>query len=80
VTGAVLERPAAGLQPGGRAGGDCPDGGGRVTLDERLSATLHAVRTDGQAECPVCHARMTPAPHATGAGGAECGGCGSRLT
>ena len=69
--------------------------GNRMTLEERLNSVLHAARMNGSVECPVCHARMTStragtpgagAPGATGAGapgasvGAECGGCGSRLS
>jgi len=77
VTGALLDKPGslfadAAERPCGR---EHPVARGRVTLEELLNATLHAARTNGSAECPVCHARMT----STGAG-AECGGCGSRLT
>ncbi len=50
-------------------------GGGRVTLEERLNAVLHEARTNGSTECPLCHARMTPT-----AAGADCAGCGSRLS
>ena len=46
----------------------------RVTLEERLDAGP-ALRANGSTECPVCHARMTPR-----AAGADCGGCGSRLS
>jgi hypothetical protein len=67
MTAAVLERP--GLRC------DEPLGGGRVTLEDVLSATLQATRADGSAECPVCHARMTREADA-----ARCGGCGSRLS
>jgi hypothetical protein len=67
MTGALLERPASrGVQP-------TPDGG--VTLEERLNLVLDAARTNGSAECPVCHARMTAAHEA-----AECADCGSRLS
>ena len=58
-------------------------GDGRMTLEERLNAALHEARTNGSAECPVCHGPMTCA----GDGGegaaavvADCGGCGSQLT
>jgi hypothetical protein len=74
VTPALLDRPASLFAE--RATG--PLGGGRVTLEERLNSVLHAVRTNGSAECPVCHARMTRARVGGGAG--ECGGCGSSLT
>jgi hypothetical protein len=70
VTPAVLDRPASMTER--------PVLGGRVTLEERLNSVLHAARTNGSSECPVCHARMTPAPGAEPA--AECGGCGSRLS
>jgi hypothetical protein len=91
VTPAVLDRPASLLAERGPAA--APDaerptgsaGGGRVTLEERLSSILREVRTNGSTECPVCHARMTPAGSAAASAGAapdaaECGGCGSRLT
>ena len=71
MTPALLDRPASLLAE--RATG--PVGGGRVTLEERLNSVLQAVRTNGSAECPICHARMTRARD-----GAECGGCGSRLS
>jgi hypothetical protein len=83
MTGAVLDRPRAapGRRPCGdeRPGGEHPVPGGRVTLAELLTATLHETRTNGSAECPVCHARMTPAP-ARDAAAAECASCGSRLS
>ena len=67
MTGALLDRPA--LRP------DVLTVGGRVTLEERLTSALHEARANGNTECPVCHARMTP----TG-DGARCAGCGSRLS
>ena len=55
-----------------------------VTLEELLSATLHAARANGSTECPVCHARMVytrvGASGTTAVPAAECGGCASRLT
>jgi hypothetical protein len=75
VTPAVLDRPAPLFAD--RVAGAV--GGGRVTLEERLNAVLHAVRTSGSAECPLCHARMTPTPAGTTPAGAECTGCGSHL-
>jgi hypothetical protein len=97
VTPAVLDRPASLLAERGPAaapdaerpvGGERaagPVGGGRVTLEERLSSILREVRTNGSTECPVCHARMGPAGSGAASAGAapdaaECGGCGSRLT
>ena len=71
MTPAVLDRPAPLFAE--RAAGAL--GGGRVTLEERLSAVLHEARTNGSTECPLCHARMAPIP-----AGAECTGCGSRLS
>jgi hypothetical protein len=77
MTPAVLDRPgslfadAAG-RPGG---GGHPVAGGRVTLEELLNATLRVARTNGSADCPVCRARMTYTR-----AGAECAGCGSRLS
>jgi tRNA(Ile2) C34 agmatinyltransferase TiaS len=65
MTGAVLDRP--GTQQFKLDGG--------LTLEELLTATLESVRATGSAECPVCRARMTSTR-----AGAECGGCGSRLS
>lgn len=80
MTPAVLDRPAslfAERSEAGRAAGAERLGGGRVTLEERLSAALHEARTNGSTECPVCQARMT----FSGAGpGVACGGCGSELS
>ena len=63
MTAAVLDRPTSLAEE--------PLVGGRVTLEERLNSVLHAVRTNGSTECPVCHARMTRTHD-----GGECGGCG----
>lgn len=78
MTAAVLDRPAPLF--GDRAAGTV--GGGRITLEERLSAVLHEARTNGSTECPLCHARMAPTPASAGpaAPAAECAGCGSRLS
>jgi tRNA(Ile2) C34 agmatinyltransferase TiaS len=65
MTGAVLDRP--GTQRFELEGG--------LTLEELLNATLQSARATGSTECPVCHARM-----ASTRAGAECGGCGSRLS
>jgi hypothetical protein len=78
MTAAVLERPGSTFEhPASRFARPTP--GGRGTLDELLTATLHEARTNGSAECPVCHARMTPA-RAREAAAAECASCGSRLS
>ena len=65
MTGAVLDRP--GTQQFKLDGG--------LTLEELLNATLESAGATGSAECPVCHARMTSTR-----AGADCGGCGSRLS
>jgi hypothetical protein len=81
VTPALLDSPASLFAD--HATGGAPDaaaerlGGGRVTLEERLNAALHAARTNDSTECPVCRAHMTGE---AGAAAATCGGCGSRLT
>ena len=79
MTPAVLDRPAprvAERSGTGPAAGAEQLGGGRVTLEERLNAALHEVRTNGSTECPVCQARMTltsagadPGPACYGRGG-----------
>jgi ribosomal protein L37AE/L43A len=58
----------------GEASTPRPSGGPRMTLEERLDAVLHAARSEGRAECPVCHATMR---HDRGA--ARCSGCGSAV-
>jgi DnaJ-class molecular chaperone len=50
-----------------------PVGGGRLTLEQRLDGVWEGLRTDGAAECPVCHGRME------GPGPARCRDCGSKL-
>jgi hypothetical protein len=79
VTPAVLDRPIFLSDP--------PLQGGRVTLEERLNSVLHSARTNGSAECPLCHARMTPSASGASSAGAaaaasatECTGCGTRLS
>jgi hypothetical protein len=57
-----------------------PPLGGRVTLEERLNSVLHEARTNGSTECPLCHARVMSTPAGSTAAGAECAGCGSRLS
>jgi hypothetical protein len=77
VTPAVLDRPAPLFAD--RVAGAVS--GGRVTLEERLNSVLHEVRTNGSAECPLCRARVRLAPSgAATPAGAECDGCGSRLS
>jgi hypothetical protein len=84
VTPALLDRPATRLGEGAGPGGRLS--GGRVTLEERLNAVLHEARTNGIAECPVCHARITRSRAHTRARedetalGADCHSCGSRLS
>jgi len=51
-----------------------PVGGGRLTLEQRLDSVWEGLRTDGMAECPVCHGRME------GSGPACCRDCGSELS
>lgn len=76
MTGAVLERPGSLFEEARR-----PADGRPLTLEERLSDALHAVRTEGAAECPVCKAHMTPgADVAAIHGTAACSDCGSRLS
>ncbi|MGH2762367.1 MAG: hypothetical protein ACRDL4_21310 [Thermoleophilaceae bacterium] len=72
MTTALLEST---LSPFGEAGRARPAGGRRPTLEERLEEAWRAVRADGRAECPVCHAEMRPED-----GAARCGDCGSTLT
>jgi hypothetical protein len=83
VTPALLDRPASLFAECAAAGGPAAAdrlGGGRVTLEERLNSALHATRTNGSTECPVCRARMTPARAGAEPDRAECGGCGSQLS
>jgi hypothetical protein len=54
----------------------CPgrsDGGGRLTLEQRLDSVWEGLRADGAAECPVCGGQMEGLEHA------RCNGCGSEL-
>jgi hypothetical protein len=67
MTGAVLDRPA-------HATARRPLDGG-ATLEELLTSALAQARADGHAPCPACGAPMAGA-----AVGAECSGCGSRLS
>ena len=71
MTPAVLDRPSS-------LGEQTAFDGGGLTLAERLDAVLHATCTNGSTECPVCDARMTRMTSTRA--GAECGGCGTRLS
>jgi tRNA(Ile2) C34 agmatinyltransferase TiaS len=66
MTGAVLDRPVSGSE----RSLDCG-----ATLEELLTAALQDASANGSTECPICHTRMTSTR-----AGAECSGCGSRLT
>ena len=74
MTAAVLDRPGSLFDDAAHARPE-PAFGGRPTLEDRLDGVLHATRTNGSTECPVCDARMTSTR-----AGAECGGCGARLS
>jgi hypothetical protein len=50
-------------------------GGGRVTLEERLQRAWRLLHADGAAECPICRGEMTLRGDA-----GECGGCGTKMT
>lgn len=72
MTAALLEPAPAPLT--GRTRCATPRGRG-ATLEERLEAAWTAVRAEGNAECPVCGARLSPED-----GAARCTGCGSQLS
>jgi hypothetical protein len=101
MTAAVLDRPgtlfadagergaAAAADSGERPAVEPAVARGRLTLEELLNSALNDARTNGSAECPVCHARMsyTRIENAAEASGethdafaAACGACGSRLS
>jgi len=46
-----------------------------LTLAERIDGIWAALHADGEAECPICHARMK-LQHGAG----DCTGCGSQLS
>jgi hypothetical protein len=69
MTTALMERPL--FDPTERP--ETPDG--RLTLEQRLNRTWHALQADGSAACPLCHEPMT----STGAIG-ECTSCGTKLS
>ena len=59
-----------------RRSAKCParsDGGGRLTLEQRLDSVWEGLRAGGVAECPVCRGRME------GSGPGRCRDCGSEL-
>jgi hypothetical protein len=72
MTSALLESPPVSLFAERRRAD--PAGGRGTTLEERLERALRAVRAEGQAECPVCHAGMRLEGQA-----GRCTGCGSTL-
>jgi hypothetical protein len=72
MTSALLESPLSLFAETRRAR---PAGGGGTTLEERLDEAWRAVRAEGQAECPVCRARMRLQD-----GAGRCTGCGSTLS
>jgi tRNA(Ile2) C34 agmatinyltransferase TiaS len=72
MTTALLESP---LSLFGDARRLRPAGGRGITLEELLESTLRSAQAGGEADCPVCHARM----RAEG-GVARCSGCGSTLS
>jgi hypothetical protein len=69
----LLDRPGSPLDSDSATAGRPP-----VPLEARLTGVLHATRTNGSGECPVCHGRMT-STRASARAEAVCGGCGSRL-
>jgi hypothetical protein len=71
MTAALLESPLSLFAEARRAQ---PAGGRGITLEERLEDAWRASRTEGVAECPVCHAGMRAEGDA-----ARCAGCGSTL-
>jgi hypothetical protein len=72
MTTALLESP---LSLFGEARRLRPAGGRGTTLEELLESTLRSAQAGGEADCPVCHARMQAAD-----GAARCSGCGSTLS
>ena len=69
MSAGVLDAPAQSA-PGGLFAG-----GRRATLEELLEGTWRSVRSEGEAECPVCHAGMELAD-----GLGRCSGCGTTLS
>jgi hypothetical protein len=71
VTAGVLEAPSRAFA---EACLSAPQGGGRVTLEERLQRTWRLLHAEGAAQCPVCGGQMRLSAEA-----GECGGCGARI-
>jgi hypothetical protein len=69
-------REELGSARGPRERGSCA-GGGRLTLEERLSSVWEGLLAAGQAECPVCGERMERQPHMPAG---ACAGCGTALS
>ena len=71
MTAALLEAPrrsqAQHAPPDARVGGG-------LTLEELLAGAWRGLKADGEADCPVCRARMSLVERV-----GECSGCGSRL-
>jgi tRNA(Ile2) C34 agmatinyltransferase TiaS len=72
MTTAMLESPRSLFGEAHRSGSAT---GAGTTLEELLERTLRSARTDGLADCPVCHARMEAQGEA-----ARCSRCGSTLS
>jgi hypothetical protein len=69
---ALLEAPGALFAATRRAG---EAGGRRTTLEELLEGSWRTAHTEGEAECPVCHAAMRLENER-----ARCRGCGTTLS
>ena len=72
MTAALLDSP---VRLFNAAAGPVRPGGGRMTLEERLTGTCRALQTEGVTECPACMSRMTLRE-----GAGACGSCGTRLS
>ena len=53
-----------------------PEGGGRLTLEQRLDRVWEDLHVTGAAECPLCGTQMK---RPDGAEGGHCSGCGSAI-
>jgi hypothetical protein len=71
VTAAVLDTPRRAFA---EVSSSAPQGGGRLTLEERLQRAWRLLHAEGAAECPVCGSEMTLRGDA-----GECRGCGSQM-
>lgn len=72
MSSALLEAPGTLLAEAARRG---RSHGGSMTLEERLQGAWHSLESDGAAECPLCHGRMTRVE-----GEGECRKCATRLS